>query len=248
MAEREYDAPAEEWRAVVGYEGLYEVSSIGRVRRIVDRRGKPISRLLKPNLTAKYRRVHLASPAGSRTHLIHVLMLLAFRGPRPTPRHQSAHGDGNRYNNRIENLRWATSKENTADKALHGTISPKLRIETVIEMRNMRAAGVAPAEIAIKFRQPIRAVQKAIYFKTWKGVGSPGDWIYPPLPGHVIRAVGERNGSSKLTADEVRRIRAAPNARGIVKRLAREHGVSRVVIWGIRSGRRWTGPEIPDLA
>jgi hypothetical protein len=39
----------------------------------------------------------------------------------PTPKHEVAHGDGTRDNNRPENLRWATRSENLLDRTLHGT-------------------------------------------------------------------------------------------------------------------------------
>ena len=52
---------------------------------------------------------------------VHQLVLEAFVGPRPA-RHQAAHGDGNPLNNTLANLRWATPKENEADKRLHGTL------------------------------------------------------------------------------------------------------------------------------
>jgi hypothetical protein len=51
---------------------------------------------------------------------VHHLVLEAFVGPRPAGR-QAAHGDGDKANNVVTNLRWATRKENEGDKVRHGT-------------------------------------------------------------------------------------------------------------------------------
>jgi hypothetical protein len=52
---------------------------------------------------------------------IHRLVLLAFVGNPPRPEMVAAHNDGDPRNNSLANLRWATAKENMADRLLHGT-------------------------------------------------------------------------------------------------------------------------------
>jgi hypothetical protein len=118
----------ETWRPIPGHSG-YEVSDLGRVRSI-DRavikmtRGRPVphrlkGRVLKPGTTGRgYLMVVLGH--GGATY-VHHLVLQAFVGPRPDG-HEAAHGDGNRTNNRLVNLRWATPKENAADRYRHGTV------------------------------------------------------------------------------------------------------------------------------
>lgn len=54
---------------------------------------------------------------------VHRLMLKTFVGPCPFG-HETAHGNGIRADNRIENLRWATKKENMIDRAAHGKTRP----------------------------------------------------------------------------------------------------------------------------
>lgn len=97
---------AEEWRPVVGYEGLYEVSSLGRVRRlktdyifsvVLDSYGYPIVTLKTPTMT--------------KTCKVHRLVALAFI-PNPDNRPQIDHIDGVKTNNKVGNLRWVTSKQN----------------------------------------------------------------------------------------------------------------------------------------
>lgn len=99
----------EVWKPVVGYEGIYEVSDAGRVKSFA----RPTSRILA-GCTDKdgYRCVDLL---GS-TQLIHRLVCLAFHGPSPEGRPDVNHQDAGRQNNRLSNLEWASSRENTAHR------------------------------------------------------------------------------------------------------------------------------------
>lgn len=103
----------EEWRPVFGYEGLYEVSNYGAVR---GNRG-----LLNPLLgRTGYCRVGLYKDKKQKSFFIHALVLTAFVGNKPEG-FITRHLDGVRTNNRLDNLRWGTYKENEIDKRNHGT-------------------------------------------------------------------------------------------------------------------------------
>jgi HNH endonuclease/NUMOD4 motif len=85
--------------------------------------GRDIFVILQPQSHHGYLRVSLRAPDG-RKHWrkIHRLVLEAFVGPRPSPRHHGAHfPDPDTRNNRLTNLRWALPTENEADKRAHGT-------------------------------------------------------------------------------------------------------------------------------
>jgi hypothetical protein len=113
----------EEWRPAPGFPD-YEVSSLGRVKRAVtDSRNRGAGRVLRPAVNASgYLTCTLYAPGVTpRPRLISRLVCEAFHGAAPSPLHHAAHGDGNRTNNRPENLRWATARENEADKLQHGT-------------------------------------------------------------------------------------------------------------------------------
>lgn len=122
-------APNEEWRPVEGYVGLYEVSNLGRVRslpRFVRSRGGGTAsidgRILKPSpVEGGYLQVRLARDGRQKAVNIHRLVLAAFCGPRP-PGMETRHLNNDPADNRVENLRWGTRKENAADKELHGTV------------------------------------------------------------------------------------------------------------------------------
>lgn len=121
---------AEEWRPVVGFEGLYEVSNHGRLRSVArtitrhNGRTQPIPQRilkLKPNPQG-YWRIGLTKELADRQvfHFVHRLVLEAFIGPCPDGM-QCRHLDGNPGNNFVTNLRWGTSSENNLDKVGHGT-------------------------------------------------------------------------------------------------------------------------------
>jgi hypothetical protein len=118
----------EVWKSVVGFEGEYEVSNLGRLRslpriRIYLFRGK-IARRFYPGKVQKpqqqrsgHLRVKLRRKHGARQ--VHRLVLEAFVGPQPNMQ-ETLHCDGNPTNNRIDNLRWGTRAENVADAIRHG--------------------------------------------------------------------------------------------------------------------------------
>ncbi|UUJ74521.1 HNH endonuclease [Microcystis phage Mae-Yong1326-1] len=121
-------APDEEWRAVPGYEGRYEVSTEGRVRslpRVAGHSSAPRrlpGRNLRPHITlTRYRVVALSGPAGPRAIAVHRLVALAFLGPPPPgPRAVVRHLNGDHGDNRLVNLAWGTDADNAADRKTHG--------------------------------------------------------------------------------------------------------------------------------
>jgi hypothetical protein len=101
----------------------YEVSSLGNIRRAVpDKCGRRLKVLSQSCCKATgYPRVNLFVNGKRIVRFVHQIVCEAFHGPKPSPTHQVAHYDGTRFNNRADNLRWATPKENAADSIRHGT-------------------------------------------------------------------------------------------------------------------------------
>lgn len=101
------------WKPIKGYEGLYEVSNLGRVRRLW-----PIThhtRIVKPFLRGKpprdYLAVNLSKDNKLRTHSIHRLVASAFI-PNPNNLPMVNHKDENKRNPRVENLEWCDNLYN----------------------------------------------------------------------------------------------------------------------------------------
>lgn len=118
MANHRY--ATEEWRAIAGYSD-YEVSSRGRVRRLwAD--GTLRREVALSSDRAGYQIVTLFRDSGPKMMKVHRLVCATFNGPQPdNERRFVAHWDGNPKNNAPDNLRWASAKENIADKRRHGT-------------------------------------------------------------------------------------------------------------------------------
>ena len=114
------------WAPVVGFEGLYEVSSEGRVRGL-ERKGADGRRVRSRELpgtlcgsTGARLAVTLSSSSGAKVRrYIHHLVLEAFVGPRPQGM-VGRHADDQAENNALSNLSWGTVSENNYDLVANG--------------------------------------------------------------------------------------------------------------------------------
>ena len=156
-------AAAAEWRSVPNWPE-YEVSEFGHVRRRL-RGGSPIAKVgreLRPS-PGLYAHVYLHGKAGKRHISIHRLVALAFLGEPPSRAHQVAHNDGNPRNNHYTNLRYATPRENNADKIRHGTLprgekaGPSKFTGTMVRQVRVLAAKEVPQEIIAEIFETLQS-------------------------------------------------------------------------------------------
>ena len=119
-----------------------------------------------------YEVVSFSTNNKTKTYYKHRLMLHAFSGPCPD-NCEALHINGNRLDNRLENLRWGTRKENVADAIRHGTATigskngaAKLTNEMVKFIRKSKKIG----ELANQFNVSITTIKRVMGNLTYKGV------------------------------------------------------------------------------
>ena len=177
---------AEEWRPVVGWEKLYEVSSLGRVRSLTRNYFDAIGRwrVFKGKVIDGtqahdgYRQVVLSRKDVDRqiylVRFVHRLVLEAFRGPCPE-HHVTCHGNGVPWDNRLDNLRWGTQKENDDDKLRHGTYyrrwmcdKPRQsKARTVEQIRAIRETDAPIPLVAAQYEVPKQMVYRIRTRRSW---------------------------------------------------------------------------------
>lgn len=102
------------WKDIEGYEGLYQVSNLGKVRSLVSHWGNKllVPRIKKAALNSKgYERVGLSKNKRMIQIFVHRLVAIAFI-PNPENKPCVNHIDGNHRNNCADNLEWCMQKEN----------------------------------------------------------------------------------------------------------------------------------------
>jgi hypothetical protein len=113
------------WKDVKGYEGLYQVSNLGRIKSII-RKGKILS-----NKSHRYISVIFYKNKLRKNIRVHRLVAGAFI-PNPENKPQVNHIDGNKKNNNVNNLEWNTQLENIRHAYRTGIKSnkPKQKLST----------------------------------------------------------------------------------------------------------------------
>jgi len=179
------------WLPVVGYEGLYEVSDLGRVRSL-DKvwasrysANKFPGRVLKPSVLRNgYLKVFLYRNSVSKTLLVHRIVLSAFVGQPPTG-YVACHQNGVKSDCRIENLRWDTQSGNCADKWIHGTqttgeSSPASKLTENL-VREIRSSGMTAWEAVKQHGLSWTNARHIVSGRTWKNVVIPVPETKQPL-------------------------------------------------------------------
>lgn len=114
-----------EWRPVVGWDELYEVSSDGAVRRIKT------GRILRPRATGSPGNPYYAVALWRRGHRkdrkVHHLVAEAFIGPRPHG-HEINHIDLNKLRNVVVNLEWVTHRDNMRHAGALGRMNRHVKV------------------------------------------------------------------------------------------------------------------------
>jgi hypothetical protein len=166
-----------EYREVPGFPG-YRAGSDGSLWGKRRRRGvllKNWRRLKGTPDKDGYLKVILSRDDGTRRDTrINIVILETFVGPCP-PGLLCCHGNGRRADNRIDNLRWDTQKNNIADKKRHGTdqsgdraTNRKVSSAQVAEIRRRRAAGESGVALAREFNVSPATISAIWVGRNWK--------------------------------------------------------------------------------
>lgn len=165
----------ENWRPVVGFEDVYEVSDLGRIKRVRGAPGTWAGRLLKPVSQAiGYTKVTLRDDGRERQVLVHIVVAEAFIRPRGEA-DEVNHRNGVKDDNRLANLEYVTRQENI-DHSInvlghsnagsnHGL--SKFSEQQILEIRARRATGEKLFSIAASFNCSFQHVSYIANRKCW---------------------------------------------------------------------------------
>ncbi|MBU1173702.1 MAG: HNH endonuclease [Proteobacteria bacterium] len=168
------DIKGEEWRAAFGHDDWYDVSNMGRIRRTAGGGGATIGRVLKQSVTnTGYYRVCLCINTKRSYEAVHRIVLSSFLGACPDGK-QVNHIDGDKSNNRLENLEYVTRSENIRHSFDNGTRSQqgekntqsKLTEKHIHEIRQLLGKETQET-IAAKFNVTRQTISKVATGATW---------------------------------------------------------------------------------
>lgn len=190
-----------------------------------------------------YANVTLYLNSGVRVKRMRVnrLVCLAYYGQPPSPRTVARHLNGDKLDNRPENLAWGSQRQNKADELKHGTrhtgeahYRAKMTNEVAAAIKAMIAKGMSNAQIEEAIGVKSGTVSQIRANRQWKQIPWPDGCVSKPAP-YV-----------KLNSQQVAEIQALV-AQGTLqyREIAKRFGVSDAVIRDIRTGRR-AGGRTPE--
>lgn len=214
----ETKSSTEVWKAIVGYEGYYEVSNLGRVRsldRFVDlptrwgtvaprkHRGRLIT---LANNGRDYLFVQLHKD-GAKRHYVHSLVAEAFNGPRPAGFHIH-HRDHNRTNNVPENLEYTPLIQHASIDGRYGEnhVRAKITASDVMRIRAMLVRGDSQGDIAKTLSIPESTITPIATGTNWAAGPFPPKWE-EWRSGAKERLSGEGHFRARLSDGDVLEIR-----------------------------------------
>ena len=163
--------PGEEWRKIIGVPDGYLVSNFGRVRGLSGR-------LLRPN---RHRQGYLWVAIAGHHYLVHRLVAIAFL---PNPEHKETvnHKNLKKDDNSVNNLEWATQKENNRHARDNGAFQMtetmkeaitrgfRLSRDQVREIRRKYASGERQCKLADEYGVSRAQICRTVNYKSRKTV------------------------------------------------------------------------------
>lgn len=240
------------WKPLFEYEGLYEISSLGRIRRVIGAIGTAPGYILKGGtMNRGYKTVRLCrNPKDHKTFKLSRLVCHAFHGKAPTHKHQVNHKNGIIDDDRAGNLEWMTPQENTRHRFdvlkkmnARGEQSGNavLTEEKVHIIRALAAKGCTSRHIAQQIGAKNITVKQVVSGKNWSHLPFKEIDIssYSIKTAAESRKYGREHPIAKLNERKILQIRrrAANGERGSI--LAKEYGVTQTLIIHIVKRKIW---------
>jgi hypothetical protein len=226
----------EEWKPVPSLEEHYAISSEGNLRQLSDWPQRPAGRIIPKYISSDgYCLAGIRMPDGQKRIVrLHRLVALAFLGPVPAGTEVN-HKDGNKANNKVENLEYVTRSENLRhayrlglNRRPSGAANPaaKLTDEQVQDIITSTESGAT----LVKRYGVVKSVISAIRLrKTWRNLGDLSER-------RALPPAGTRNPMAKLTEDDARAIRRSKETCFV---LGERYGISFGTAAAIKRGDRW---------
>ena len=169
----------EVWKPVKGYEGLYEVSNLGRIKSLerttLAKNAKKSyvvkQRILKQALNNQgYPTVCLSKNGKHNTFKVHAVVAPAFLKKKPNDQ-VVRHGAGGQLDNSVQNLSYGTHEDNERDKIRDKTSKHKFSAEEILEIRQIyREKQLNMRQLSILYDVDAGCIYKIVNYKSYKHV------------------------------------------------------------------------------
>jgi transposase len=153
------------WKPVLNYEDIYEISENGDVKRIAQTNNQyGVGHILKHNIINGYAHVQLHKQGKVKSMRVHRLVAMSFLINDENKPHVN-HIDGNKLNNHFSNLEWCTPSENeihkhrVLNKTYRKYILTTQQIEKIVKLRE---EGKRLHELSYMFKVPIDTIHKTL--------------------------------------------------------------------------------------
>ena len=164
------------WKDIPGYEGKYQVSNMGNVKslqRTINSSNQHETftfqtqeRILRSGKQDRMGHIAVVLHNPRKTYPVHQLVMLAFVGE-PPPKKVVCHNNGIPYDNRLENLRYDTQKENILDVLHDGRAWKKLTEDDVQAIRFGAWCGISVTELGRMFGVAHQSISKVLNGRTF---------------------------------------------------------------------------------